>query len=100
MSCRLKKSNCFVWCRLPEHDMYTGYELTVLGVHFTLVVGVQAGASEWNLCCVNSKQRVTFLEDCSELSRHHYHDLRREARAREICQGRSYRPGLCEYYFV
>jgi hypothetical protein len=62
------------------NDLYTGYELTVLGVRFTMVVGVPPGAKDWGLCCVNSKNRVIFLEDCSDTSRDHYRDLRERAR--------------------
>ncbi len=63
-----------------SNDIYTGYDMTVLGVSFTLVVGVQPGARDWDLCCVNSKHRVLFLENCSETSRDHYRDLRERAR--------------------
>jgi hypothetical protein len=63
-----------------SNDMYTGYEMAILGVYFTLVVGAQLRTKEWDLCCVNSHQRVVFLEDCSETSRHHYRDLRERAR--------------------
>ena len=63
-----------------SNDLYTGYEMTVLGVRFTLVVGVRPGAKEWDLCCVNSKDKLVFLKDCSETSREHYLDLRGKAR--------------------
>lgn len=63
-----------------SNDVYTGYEMTVLGIRFTMVVGVQPGAKEWDLCCVNSKDRLIFLEDCEETSRDHYLDLRKNAR--------------------
>ncbi len=66
-----------------SNDVYTGYEMTVLGIRFTMVVGVQPGAKEWDLCCVNSKDRLIFVEDCAEASRDHYLDLRENARIAE-----------------
>jgi hypothetical protein len=63
-----------------KNNIYTGYDLTVLGVCFTMVVAVPPGAKDWDLCCVNSKDRVIFAEDCSTTSREHYRDLRGRAR--------------------
>ena len=60
--------------------MYTGYEMTVFGIRFTLIVGVKAGAPEWNLCCVNSKDKAIFLQDCGETSSMLYRDLKSKAR--------------------
>lgn len=62
------------------NDLYTGYDMTVLGVSFTMIVGVPQGAKDWDLCCINSKDRVIFAEDCSTTSREHYQDLRGGAR--------------------
>jgi hypothetical protein len=62
------------------NDLYTGYDMTVLGVCFTMIAGVPPGAKDWDLCCVNSKHRVIFAEDCSKTSREHYRDLRDRAR--------------------
>jgi hypothetical protein len=62
------------------NDLYTGYDMTVLGVAFTMVVGVEPGAKNWDLCCVNSRDRRIFAEDCSATSREHRKDLRRAAR--------------------
>lgn len=62
------------------NDLYTGYDMTVLGVSFTMVVGVEPGAKNWDLCCVNSRDRLIFAEDCSTASREHYQDLRGGAR--------------------
>jgi len=68
----------------PPHEwtneIYTGYEMTLLGVCFTMVVDVKPGAIDWELCCVNSSDRIIFFEDCSETSRNHYQDLRKNAR--------------------
>jgi hypothetical protein len=62
------------------NDFYSGYDMTVLGVSFTMVVGVEPGAKNWDLCCVNSRDRLIFAEDCSKTSREHYRDLRDRAR--------------------
>ena len=79
--CTDKESQAMVFAPVEwSNDLYTGYEMTVLGVSFTLVVGVKPAAKDWGLCCVNSKENVIFLEDCSEASRDHYRDLRTKAR--------------------
>jgi hypothetical protein len=62
------------------NDLYTGYEMTVLGVSFTMIVGVPHGVKDWDLCCINSRDRVIFAEDCSTRSWEHYQDLRSGAR--------------------
>jgi hypothetical protein len=62
------------------NDLYTGYDMTVLGVCFTMIAGVPPGAKDWDLCCVTSKHRIIFAEDCSKTSREHYGDLRDRAR--------------------
>lgn len=79
--CADKESQGMVFAPVEwSNDLHTGYEMTVLGVCFTVVVSVQPGAKEWDLCCFNSKHKVIFLEDCSESSRDHYRDLRDRAR--------------------
>lgn len=63
-----------------SNTMYTGYDMTIFGICFTMVVGVRPGAKDWDLCCVNSKNKVIFLSDCEGTSRAHYRELREIAK--------------------
>jgi hypothetical protein len=77
--CTDAQSQGFVFAPVQwTNDLYRGYETFLLGVNFTLVVGVPPGAKDWNLCA--TKTNDVFLEDCSETTRGHYRDLRRNAR--------------------
>lgn len=57
-----------------------GYEMTTFGVRYTMVPRFEASAQNfWNSCCVNSKDKVIFLEDGSATTYRHYDALRKEA---------------------
>lgn len=58
-----------------------GYEMTTFGVRYTMVPRVEGNAQNfWNSCCVNTKNKVLFLEDGSATTYRHYDGLRRAAR--------------------
>ncbi|MGB7583448.1 MAG: hypothetical protein WBM11_01290 [Terriglobales bacterium] len=63
-----------------SNDMYTGYEMNVFGICFTMVVGVQLGARDFDLCCVNSKNKVIFLADRESTAAPLYRELRANAK--------------------
>jgi hypothetical protein len=63
-----------------DNQAYVGCLMVVFGIHFDLVCGVPHGSRDWNLCCVNSPDRVIFRHTFEDTTRELLDDMKGHAK--------------------